>query len=165
MIVVDFQGEMIWKEAVHVYLSCVRIISLHIRSIWETTVMHKHIPVHIPQTVNFGPNFPESPFLEFQTRKPRPPILENFRFGMTRVYSGIPPPPFWKTSDLGWPKFTPEYTPPTISENAGDRMWRLICNSQGYHSFQLFACPYRLKFMQGVEWKELKSDSSMSWKR
>ena len=40
-----------------------------------------------------------------------PPILENFRFGMTKVYSGIPPP-FRKTSDLGWPKFTPEYLPP-----------------------------------------------------
>ena len=40
-----------------------------------------------------------------------PPILENFRFGMTKVYSGIPPP-FWKTSDLGWPKFTLEYPPP-----------------------------------------------------
>ena len=23
---------------------------------------------------------------------PPPPILENFRFGMTKVYSGIPPP-------------------------------------------------------------------------
>ena len=41
-----------------------------------------------------------------------PPISENFRFGMTKVYSGIPPPPpFQKTSDLGWPKFTPEYPP------------------------------------------------------
>ena len=37
------------------------------------SVMHKHIPVHIPQTVNFCPNFPESPFLEFQTRKHPPP--------------------------------------------------------------------------------------------
>ena len=33
-----------------------------------------------------------------------------------------------------WPKFTLEYPPP-ISENAGDRMWRLICNPKGYHSF------------------------------
>ena len=39
-----------------------------------------------------------------------PPISENFRFGMTKVYSGIPPP-FRKTSDLAWPKFTPEYPP------------------------------------------------------
>ena len=30
-----------------------------------------------------------------------PPFLENFRFGMTKVYSEISPPPFWKTSDLG----------------------------------------------------------------
>ena len=83
-------------------------ISLHIRSMWETTVMHKQVS---GWTVNFGPNFPESPFLELKTRKPPPPILENFRFGMTKVYSGIPPP-FQKTSDLGWPKFTPEYPPP-----------------------------------------------------
>ena len=63
-----------------------------------------------------------------------PPISENFRFGMTKVYSGIPPPPhfgklqIWddqsllrntppfrktsKTSDLGQPKFTPEYPSP-----------------------------------------------------
>ena len=47
-------------------------------------------------------------------RNSPPPILENFRFEMTKVYSGIPPQ-FWKTSDLGWPKFTPEYPP--ISEN------------------------------------------------
>ena len=90
--------------------------------------MHKQVS---GCTVNFGPNFPESPFLESQTRKPPP--SENFRFGMTKVYSGIPPllenfrfgmtkvfsripPPFRKTSDLGWPKFTPEYPPP-ISEN------------------------------------------------
>ena len=39
------------------------------------------------------------------------PILENFRFGMTKLYSGIPLP-FRKTSDLGWPKFTLEYPPP-----------------------------------------------------
>ena len=88
-----------------------KFISLHIHSMWETTVMHKQVS---GCTVNFGPNFPESPFLEFQTRKPPPhphPISENFRFGMTKVYSRIPPP-FRKTSDLGWPKFTLEYPPP-----------------------------------------------------
>ena len=158
------------------------IFSLHIRSMWETTVMHKQVS---GWTVDFGPNFPESPFLELKTRKPPPPISENFRFGMTKVYSGIPPHfrklkiwddqsllhntppisenfrfgmtkvysgipphfrklqiwddqsllwntpsphfgklqiwddqsllqntlPFQKTSDLGWPKFTPEYPP------------------------------------------------------
>ena len=39
-----------------------------------------------------------------------PPKMKNFRFEMTKVYSGIPPPK-WKTSDLEWPKFTPEYSP------------------------------------------------------
>ena len=66
----------------------VRLVSLHICSMWETTVMHKEVS---GWTVNFGPNFPESPFLELKTRKP--------------------PPPFRKTSDLGWPKFTLEYPP------------------------------------------------------
>ena len=37
------------------------------------------------------------------------PPMENFRFGMTKVYSEITPQ--WKTSDLGWPKFTPKYPP------------------------------------------------------
>ena len=48
-----------------------------------------------------------------------PPNLENFRFGMTKVYSEIPPhPPFWKTSDLGWPKFTPKYPPPPFRKTS-----------------------------------------------
>ena len=38
-----------------------------------------------------------------------PPKMKNFRFEMTKVYSRIPPK--WRTSDLGWPKFTPEYPP------------------------------------------------------
>ena len=71
-----------------------QLISLHIRSMWETTEMHKQVS---GWTVNFGPNFPEYPFLELKTRIP-------------------PPPPFRETSDLGWPKFTPQYPPP-ISEN------------------------------------------------
>ena len=105
--------------------SKLRIVSLHIRSMWETTVMHKQVS---GRTVNFGPNSPVYPFLELNSGIPpphfgklqiwddqsllqnTPPILENFRFGMTKVYSGIPPP-FRKTSDLGWPKFTPEYPP------------------------------------------------------
>ena len=87
-------------------LNIVLIISLHIRSMWETTVMHKQVS---GWTVNFGPNFPDHKFTPEY-----PPISENFRFGMTKAYSGIPPP-FQKTSDLGWPKLTPEYPP--ISED------------------------------------------------
>ena len=186
------------------------IISLQIRSMWETICDANHIPVHIPQTVNFCPNFPESPFLELQTRKPPPPISENFRFEMTKVYSEIPPSPFWKTSDLRWPKFTPKYPPfsenfrfemtkvyskippppsfwktsdlrwpkftpkyPSpisenfrfemskvyskipplpISENPGDRMWRLICNPQGYYSFYLCRRCCHAKWCVSMEW-------------
>ena len=75
----QFLSEQIWL--VSTYVVCERL-----------SVMNKQVSVHIPQTVNFCPNSPESPFLEFQTRKP-------------------PPPPQWKTSDLRWPKFTPEYPP------------------------------------------------------
>ena len=100
------------------------LVSLHIRNMWETTVMHKQVS---GRTVNFGPNFPDQSLLWNTPPPPHfgklqicddqsllrntPPILKNFRFGMTKVYSGIPPPPFRKTSDLGWPKFTPEYPP------------------------------------------------------
>ena len=138
---------------------------------WETTVMHKQVP---GWTVNFGPNFPDQSLLQNTPPPPfrktsdlgwpkfapeypphfwklqiwddqsllwnTPPISENFRFGMTKVYSGIPPhfgklqiwddqsllrntPPFQKTSDLGWPKFTLEYPPPPrkLSESPGPR--------------------------------------------
>ena len=111
------------------YLCCV--ISAAVEMCWlvstyvvceRLSVMHKQVSVHIPQTVNFCPNSPESPFLEFQTKKAPP--MKNFRFEMTKVYSRIPPspkmknfrflmtkvyfgiPPKWKTSDLRWPKFT-----------------------------------------------------------
>ena len=53
--------------------------------------MHKQVS---GWTVNFCPNSPESPCLEFQTRKP--------------------PPPKWKTSDLRWLKFTPKYPLPKM---------------------------------------------------
>ena len=67
----------IWIWLVSTYVVCERL-----------SMMHKQVS---GWTVNFCPNSPESPFLEFQTRKP---------------------PPQWKTSDLRWPKFTPKYPPP-----------------------------------------------------
>ena len=110
----------IWQLLVSTYVVCERL-----------SVMHKQVS---GWTVNFCPNFPESPFLEFQTRNPPP------HFGKLQIwdYQSLlrnTPPLFWKTSDLRWPKFTPEYppffgklqiwndqsllwnTPPPISEN------------------------------------------------
>ena len=78
------------------------------------SVMHKQVSVHIPQTVNFCSNSPESPFLKFQTRK------------FTPKY---PPPPFQKTSGLKWPKFTPKYPPPP-SENFRFEMTKAVWNDQ-----------------------------------
>ena len=133
---------------------------------WETTVMHKQVS---GWTVNFGPNFPESPFVELKTRKPPPPphfgklqiwddqsLLRNTppHFGKLQIWDDqsllreYPPlfrktsdlgrpkftpeyPPFQKTSDLGWPKFTPEYPPPPwkLSESPSPRVseyWALL---------------------------------------
>ena len=133
------------------------------------------------------PPFRKTSYLRWPKFTPKypPPISDNFRFEMTKVYSKIPPPPFRKTSDLRWPKFTPKYPPiksllqnpplfrttsdlrwpkvyseippppfrktpdlrwpkftqkyhpPPLLKNLGDRMWRLICNPQRYHSFKL----------------------------
>ena len=90
-------------------------VSLHIRSMWETTVMRKQVS---GCTVNFGPNFPESPFLESQTRKPPPPpISENFRFGMTKVYFRIPPLPHFRKLQIWDDQSLLRNTPPPILEN------------------------------------------------
>ena len=80
-------------------------ISLHTHSVWETTVMHKQVS---GWTVNFCPNSPESPFLEYQTRKPPPPEIQIW--GDQSFLQNTPP----RNSDLRWPKFTPEYPPPEI---------------------------------------------------
>ena len=103
------------------------LISLHIRSMWETTVMHKQVS---GRTVNFGPNFPDQSLL-----RNTPPhfgklqiwddqsLLRNTpppHFGKLQIWDdqsllwNTPPPPFWKTSDLELPKFTPEYPPPIL---------------------------------------------------
>ena len=88
------------------------LISLHIRSMWETicyaqaglctVTTHGKICVQILW---------RAPLWSFSSDSRVPPPMKNFRFEMTKVYSGIPPPQ-WKTSDLRWPKFTPEYPPP-----------------------------------------------------
>ena len=88
--------------------------------------MHKQVS---GWTVNFGPNFPEypsgippPPFGKLQIwddqsllRNTPPPFQKTSDLGWPKFTLEYPPPPFQKTSDLGWPKFTPEYPP--ISEN------------------------------------------------
>ena len=60
---------------------------------------------------------------------PPPQKMKNFRFEMTKVYSGITPPPeneklqIWDDQSLL--RNTP--LPPRKAWNPGDRMWRLIC--------------------------------------
>ena len=131
------------------------IVSLYIRSMWETIC---DAQAGFWLNSKFLSKFSRKglcPFLEFQTRKPppphfgklqiwddqsllrnTPPISENFRFEMTKVYSKIPPPPISENFRFEMTKvYSGIPPPPPISENAGDRMWRLICNPQGYHSF------------------------------
>ena len=171
--------------------------------------MHKQVS---DWTVNFGPNFPESPFLELKTRKapppfqktsdlgwPKftpeyPPISENFRFGMTKVYSGIPPsnfrklqiwddqsllrntppqknsenfrfgmtkvysgipPQFRKTSDLGWPKFTPEIPPPP-NENCQRVSVRDFQNTESYYMWRLYPTRITTSLLCFANFRELR---------
>ena len=89
-------------------------ISLHIRSMWGNICdAQAHSCTHSSN----------SKFLSKFSRKPLSGISDQ----------KAPLPPFRKTSDLRWPKFTPKYPPKSC--NPGDRMWRLICNPRGYHSF------------------------------
>ena len=87
------------------------LVSLHIRNMWETTVMHKQVS---GWTVNFGPNSPVYPLL-WNTPPPH--------FGKLQIWDdqsllrNTPPP--WKSSDLGCPKFTPKYPPPWKSSDLG----------------------------------------------
>ena len=128
------KGYWLWKKilgtfmnSIKVYYRFVHFQMLFSPSLVSTCVVYERLSVMHKQvsgwTVNFCPNFPENPFLKFQTRKPPPPpISENFRFEMTKVYSRIHTPahphphfaklqiwnnqsllrntpPFWKTSD------------------------------------------------------------------
>ena len=70
---------------------------------------------------------------------PPPPPNEKLQIWDDQSLLLNTPSPQWKTSktsDLRWPKFTPEYPPPSRKAcSLGDRMWRLICIPRGYHSF------------------------------
>ena len=93
--------------------------------------MHKQLSVQLTSNSKFLSKFSRKPLSGISDQK-APPMknfrfemtkvysrisphkMKNFRFEMTKVYSRISPPPKWKTSDLRWPKFTPEYTPPKM---------------------------------------------------
>ena len=115
-----------WSEKGFCFQLQLTIFSLHIRSMWETICdAQAHSCTHSSNS-KFLSKFSSWPFLEFQTvyppnwktsdlRWPKftlvyPPQLKNFRFEMTKIYSGLPPPK-WKTSDLRWAKFTLVYPP------------------------------------------------------
>ena len=74
-------------------------------------------------TVNFCPNSPESPSLEFQIRKLPPPQWKTSDLRWPKFTPKIPPPPQWKTSDLRWPKFTLKYPPPNPKWKTSDLRW------------------------------------------
>ena len=63
-----------------------------------------------------------------------PPILENFRFGMTKVYSGIPPHfgklQIWDDQSLLW------NTPP--NENCQRVQVRDFLNTEIYYMWRLY---------------------------
>ena len=75
------------------------------------SVMQKQVSVW---TVNFCPNSPEHPSLEFQIRVPPSPKW-RLQISVDQVWIRVAPPKM-KTSDLSWPKFRSEY-PPSPNED------------------------------------------------
>ena len=93
------------------------VISLHICSTWETICDAQagfctHSSGFCTHSSNskFLSKFSRKALSGISDQKAPPSPMKNFRFEMTKVYSRIPPPQ-WKTSDLRWPRFTPEYSP------------------------------------------------------
>ena len=86
------------------------LVSTYVVVCERLSVMHKQVS---GCTINLCSNSPVCPFLEFQTSLPPPPPTphnENFRFELTKVYSGLPHPPneklqIWDDQNLLW--FTP----------------------------------------------------------
>ena len=76
-----------------------------------------------------------------------PPISENFRFGMTKVYSGIPPPPISENFRFGMTKVY-SGIPPPISENFRFGMTKVYSgiphpprqfkNAESYYMWRLY---------------------------
>ena len=143
-------------------------ISLHIRSMWETTVMHKQVS---GWTVNFGPNFQDQSLLRNTPHPhfgklqiwddqsllqitPPPPISENFRFGMTKVYSGIPPPPILENFRFGMTKvYSGLPLPP--NKNCQRVQVRDFQNTESYYMWRIY--PTRITtslFCNGITFAE-----------
>ena len=74
---------------------------------WKTS--HLRWPKFTPEYPNPPPKNEKLQIWDDQSLLRNTPQWKNFRFEMTKVYSGIPPQ--WKTSDLRWPKFTLDYPP------------------------------------------------------
>ena len=103
--------------------------------------MHKQVS---GWTVNFGPNFLESRFLELKTRKPPPPISANFRFGMTKVYSGIPSP-ISENFRFGMTKVYSGIPP--LCENCQRVQVQEFQNTESYYMWRLY--PTRITTSSG----------------
>ena len=74
---------------------------------------------------------------------PPPPILENFRFGMTKVYSGLPPPHFGKLQiwdDQSLLQFTPPFYPPP----------REFQNTESYYMWRLYPTRITTSWLCGI---------------
>ena len=79
--------------------------------------MHKQVCVQLTSNSKFLSKFPRKGLLGISDQKAPPPFRKlQIWDDQSLLWNTPPPPPFRKTSDLRWPKFTPKYPPP-ISEN------------------------------------------------
>ena len=113
-----------------------QFISLHIRSMWETTVMHKQVS---GRTVNFGPNFPDQSLL----RNTPPPQKLKADLGTLLLFSfRIPPRKLKFRQILALCYFSvSEYPPP---RKLKFRQILALC----YFSVSEYPPPRKLKFRQ-----------------
>ena len=67
-----------------------------------------------------------------------PPIFENFKFGMTKVYSGIPPPHFGKLQIWDDQSLLRNTPPPTHNDNCQRVQVQEFQNADSYYMWRLY---------------------------
>ena len=100
--------------------------------------MHKQVCVHIPQTVKFVFKFSRKPLSGISDQR-APPKWKTSDLKWPKFTPEYPPK--WKTSDLRWPKFTPEYPPPQNEKLGRSYLETKSVSPCGYHLCELQSLP------------------------
>ena len=85
----------------------------------------------------FWSKFSRKPLSGIEDQNPPPPFQKTSDLGWPKFTPEYPPPKILKTSDLGWPKFTPEYPPPPMI-NCQRVHVRDFQNTESYYMWRLY---------------------------